>query len=100
MVHAATNQNVVLQKLSTAAASLTVNNATLMEEIKALAVDNKYFGGLARSVTTAQPGKGKGRWTKETPGRFIVGRYCHTHGYCVGKDNNSSSCRNPGPKHK
>ena len=91
LAHAATNKKLVLQQLSAAVALLTATNATLVQEIKALTSNNKYLGGLARSTTTAHPGKGKekGRWTKANPGRFIVGGYCHTHGYCVGKDHDS-----------
>ena len=72
----------------------------LLEEIKTLTSENKYPGGLARSATTAQPGNGKGIWTKVNPGCFIVGGYCHTHGYRIGKDHDSGLCSPLGLHHK
>ena len=102
LAHAATNKKAVLQKLTASVALLFSTNATIVAKIKALTTDNKYLGGLARSATTSHPrkGKGKGRWTKANPGCFIVGGYCHTHGFCVGKYHDSSSCSIPGPQQK
>ena len=64
--HAATNKNTMLQQLTASIASLTSTNKMLVAKIKSLTANNKYLGGIARSTTTAHPGKGngKGRWAK------------------------------------
>ena len=79
---------------SAAVALLAATNKTLVEEIIDLNANNKYLGGLACSATTTQPGEGngKGRWTKANSGCFIVGGYCRTHGFCVGKYHDSGPC--------
>ena len=99
LAHAAANKKAVLQKLSATAASITATNAMIVEEIKYLNANNKYLGGLTRSVTTAQLGKvkQKGRWTKENPGCFIVGGYCHMHGFCACMYHHSGLCITPVP---
>ena len=72
LAQAATNKKAVLLQLFAAVASLTATNATLMEDIRVLTANNKYIGGLKRSMTTNKPGKekgkGKGRWAKGESG--------------------------------
>ena len=75
LAHANTNKKAVRQQLSSAFALLTTTNATLVEEIKAIPANKKYFVSLACSanITKSVKGKEKGLWTKANPGRYIVG---------------------------
>lgn len=83
------NNNFNLQQVN---AALSKDNSTLKEQLDKQA---RLLADLTNMVKDI-----KCQNTNAPRRRTLSGNYCYTHGFLVGKDHNSSTCKKPGPDHK
>ena len=103
LANTATNEREVISQLTAAVAVLTTANTELAETKKILTADNKKLRNKVDRVLSSRSGRSSssGRtFTMSNPGYFIVGTYCHSHGFHLRKTHTIATCSNTDPNHK